>query len=112
MAVAGNSRSPIYSCSKLRVLGGDPNLKCSGPNNIPEVSDCVKASSPDQNALLANAKPGEFCFNFDGVKSVYFLKFSTLDQDSFNDRVVQLMTILIKSHSMWIANLVFPALFQ
>ena len=83
MAVAGNSKSAIYSCSRLKILGGNPDLKCPAPNNIPSVNDCVKAASPDQSALLTDAKPGAFCFDFNGVCFILppFLRFIVKTKD-------------------------------
>ncbi len=73
MAVAGNSRLPIYSCSKLKVFGGDPGQSCSVPNQIPMEVNCVKAGSPDYRALLTDTKAGSFCFDSNGVQSLFSL---------------------------------------
>ncbi len=77
MAVAGNSKDALYSCSKLSIFGGDTSLNCPVPNTIPSTVDCVKAGSPDTRALLQGVSPGSFCFNFNGVNLFFLYKFYT-----------------------------------
>ena len=67
MAVAGNSRDAVYSCSKISVTGGNPGLSCPIPNSIPQNIDCVKAGGPDYRALLQGTQAGAYCYNSNGV---------------------------------------------
>ena len=64
MAYIANSQTPVYSCSKLKISGGNPSQSCSRPPFIPGVSDCVKANGPDASVLTNNAQAGQFCYNF------------------------------------------------
>lgn len=66
MAVAGNSGSAHYSCSKISVTGGNPSQVCSAPATIPQVGDCTVAGSPGLAAIMTGVKAGAFCFNPNG----------------------------------------------
>ena len=66
MAVAGNSGSAHYSCSKISVTGGNPSQSCNPPANIPQAGDCTVAGSPGLNAIMTGVKAGSFCFNANG----------------------------------------------
>ena len=66
MAVAGNSGSAHYSCSKISVTGGNPSQVCSAPATIPQVGVCTVAGSPGLDALMAGAQGGAFCYNQNG----------------------------------------------
>jgi hypothetical protein len=66
MAVAGNSGSVHYSCSKISVTGGNPSQVCSAPATIPQVGDCITAGHPGISTIMSGVKAGAFCFNANG----------------------------------------------
>ena len=64
-AFVGNAADAIYSCSKLRVTGGDSSLKCN-PQSLTAPS-CIVASSPGAAEILAGSSAGRFCYNQAGT---------------------------------------------
>ncbi|KAL5032157.1 hypothetical protein BDV3_000750 [Batrachochytrium dendrobatidis] len=60
-AFVGNSDTPLYSCSKLTVAGGNPSLVCPAAASI-DIPSCVVALAPDFNSLTADSSPGKFCY--------------------------------------------------
>ncbi|KAH9274362.1 hypothetical protein BASA83_003360 [Batrachochytrium salamandrivorans] len=65
-AFVGNSDTPIYSCSKITVAGGNPSLVCPAAPSI-AIPDCVVALAPDYNSLITDSLPGQFCYQPDSI---------------------------------------------
>ncbi|KAH6561015.1 hypothetical protein BSLG_010183 [Batrachochytrium salamandrivorans] len=68
-AFVGNSDTPIYSCSKITVAGGNPSLVCPAAPSI-AIPDCVVALAPDYNSLITDSLPGQFCYQPDSAGDI------------------------------------------
>ncbi|KAI8918728.1 hypothetical protein BC831DRAFT_419629 [Entophlyctis helioformis] len=68
-AFVSNSLSPIYSCSKITVSGGNPGLTCPRAPSI-AVPPCVVSFAPGADKLVAQSQPGEFCYSPTGAGSI------------------------------------------
>lgn len=69
MAFAGNFRQAIYSCSKITVSGGNPNLNCPAAPKLNSPTCHTASSSPVQD-LVALSSPGKFCYNSNGAGNI------------------------------------------
>ena len=70
-AYVGVSLSPVYSCSALNIVGGDTSLTCAAPASIPlPPVTCESVSSITTDDLIADTKPGPYCFSTDGLAGI------------------------------------------
>ena len=66
VGLTGNSPDTYFSCAKLGITGGLPDMTCPPPPSIP-TQTCTRVLGPDVAVLLNGATPGAFCYDSAGV---------------------------------------------
>ena len=66
ISLVGNIKEPYYSCVKLKVSGGNPNLNCDSSDPIP-TAKCHRSGGPPMGVISKGTQRGNFCFRKDGV---------------------------------------------
>lgn len=54
-----------YSCARVKVTGGNPNMKCPQSKLI-VVPGCLKGTAVELKKYTENSKPAQFCYREDG----------------------------------------------
>ena len=52
-SLVGNIKDPYFSCAKLTVSGGNPNMKCSS-NKKPTIYKCFRSGGPPMSQITVN----------------------------------------------------------
>ena len=66
ISLVGNIKEPYYSCVKLKVSGGNPNMNCDSSEPIP-TAKCHRSGGPPMDAISKGTQRGKFCFRKGGV---------------------------------------------
>jgi hypothetical protein len=60
-ALVANWTLPLYSCSLLRIAGGDTTQVCDRPEN--PRPKCRRDAGPFVDTLIRDSRMGRFCFD-------------------------------------------------
>lgn len=62
VGLVGNAGTPYYSCSKLQISGGNPNLACPAPSSIPSYTCLKSQSGAPSSTIMTGTAAGPFCY--------------------------------------------------
>lgn len=72
----GNSTDLFYSCSRIYIYGGQPELSCQ--STPLKKTDCMAPPNADLAAFMVNSTAGNFCYGWNSTVRLFVSSLTTL----------------------------------